>query len=266
MHQQTELTRRDRSVWLFILPGLGLILLLALPLVALLWRALREGLLHYALTPMALSAMRLSLLTSSLSLVISIVTGTPLAYAMARWRFRGQAALELLIDLPIVLPPAVAGLGLLVAFGRQGLFAEPLNLMGISLPFTTAAVVLAQTFVSAPFFVRSARIGFAGIDPQIEEAGHVEGANQWQLFRHIMLPLSGRALLTGAVLAWTRALGEFGATILFAGNLQGRTQTMPLAIYLGFERSIGVALALSVMLIVSSFGLLAIARRLENRR
>ena len=113
--------------------------------------------------------------------------------------------------------------------------------------------------------MRSARIGFAGIDPQIEEAGHVEGANQWQLFRHIMLPLSGRALLTGAVLAWTRALGEFGATILFAGSLQGRTQTMPLAIYLGFERSIGVALALSVMLIASSFGLLAIARRLESR-
>ena len=121
-------------------------------------------------------------------------------------------------------------------------------------------------FISAPFVHHSARIGFASIDPQIEEAGHVEGANQWQLFRHIMLPLSGRALLTGAVLAWTRALGEFGATILFAGSLQGRTQTMPLAIYLGFERSIGVALALSVMLIASSIGLLAIVRRLEIRR
>lgn len=266
MHHSTELTARDRSVWLFVLPGAGLILLLALPLVALMWRALREGLLHYALTPMALSALRLSLLTSGMSVVLAIFTGTPLAYALARWRFRGRAALELLIDLPIVLPPAVAGLGLLMAFGRQGVFAGPLNSVGIGLPFTTAAVVLAQTFVSAPFFVRSARIGFAGIDPQLEEAGHVEGANQWQLFRFIMLPLAGRALLTGMILCWTRALGEFGATILFAGNLQGRTQTMPLAIYLGLERSIGVALALSVVLIVASMGLLAVVRRLESRR
>jgi molybdate transport system permease protein len=266
LHHSTELTARDRTVWLFILPGIGLILLLALPLIALVWRALREGLLHYALTPMALSALRLSLTTSAVSVVLAIVTGTPLAYALARWRFRGRAALELLIDLPIVLPPAVAGLGLLMAFGRQGVFATPLNLLGIGLPFTTAAVVLAQTFVSAPFFVRSARIGFAGIDPQLEESGHVEGANQWQLFRFIMLPLAGRALLTGAILCWTRALGEFGATILFAGNLQGRTQTMPLAIYLGFERSIGVALALSVVLVAASIGLLAIVRRLESRR
>jgi molybdate transport system permease protein len=266
LEKPTELAARDRSVWLFILPGTGLILLLALPLLALFWRALEEGLLRYALTPMALAALRLSLVTSVLSVAISFLTGTPLAYALARWRFRGRAAVELLVDLPIVLPPAVAGLGLLVAFGRQGVFAAPLNVLGIHLPFTTAAVVLAQTFVSAPFYVRSARIGFASIDPQLEESTHVEGANQWQMFRHIMLPLAGRAVLTGLVLAWTRALGEFGATILFAGNLQGRTQTMPLAIYLGFERSIGVALALSVMLVAASVGLLAVARRLENRR
>lgn len=213
---------------------------------------------------MALSALRLSLLTSAVTVLLAIFTGTPLAYALARWHFRGRAGLELLIDLPIVLPPAVAGLGLLVAFGRQGVFAAPLNLLGISIPFTTAAVVLAQTFVSAPFYVRSARIGFAGVDRKLEESGHVEGANQWQLFRYIMLPLSSRAILTGAILCWTRALGEFGATILFAGNLEGRTQTMPLAIYLGFERSLGVALALSVMLIAASFGLLAVARRLEH--
>jgi molybdate transport system permease protein len=133
------------------------------------------------------------------------------------------------------------------------------------MPFTTAAVVVAQTFVSAPFFVRSARVGFAEIDKQLEEAANVEGASEWQLFRFVMFPLAGRAFLTGLVLAWTRALGEFGATIMFAGNLEGRTQTMPLAVYLGFESNLGVAVALSVMLVIVSIVLLGVMRRLERR-
>ena len=132
-------------------------------------------------------------------------------------------------------------------------------------PFTTAAVVLAQTFVSAPLYVRAARVGFGSIDGQLEESAFVEGANQWQLFRFVMLPLSARALLSGAILCWTRALGEFGATILFAGNLEGRTQTMPLAIYLGLERGLGVALALSVMLLAVSLALLAVLRRMDEK-
>ena len=169
-----------------------------------------------------------------------------------------------MIDLPIVLPPSVAGLALLIAFGRRGLFGSTLNLFGISLPFTTTAVVLAQTFVAAPLFVRAARIGFTEIDKQLEEAAQVEGANQWQLFQEVMFPLAGRALLTGAILTWTRALGEFGATILFAGNLEGVTQTMPMAIYLGFERNIGVALTLSVVLIFVSIFLLMLTKRLER--
>ena len=169
-----------------------------------------------------------------------------------------------MIDLPIVLPPSVAGLALLIAFGRRGLFGSTLNLFGISLPFTTTAVVLAQTFVAAPLFVRAARIGFTEIDKQLEEAAQVEGANQWQLFQEVMFPLAGRALLTGAILTWTRALGEFGATILFAGNLEGVTQTMPMAIYLGFERNIGVALTLSVALIFVSVLLLMLTKRLER--
>ncbi len=183
---------------------------------------------------------------------------------LARWDFRGKAVLELLIDLPIVLPPSVAGLALLIAFGRQGIFGSLLTLIGISLPFSTAAVVIAQTFVSAPLYVRAARIGFAEIDPQLEEAAVVEGASNWQMFREVMLPLAGRALTSGAILTWTRALGEFGATILFAGNLEGVTQTMPLAIYLGFERSLGVAVALSVMLVFISVLLLALVRKLDN--
>jgi molybdate transport system permease protein len=251
--------------WVFILPSLALIALLGLPLVALTWRAIGKDFFSNVLSPTALSALKLSLLTSTVSVFIALAAGTPLAYILARWRFYGKTALELLIDLPVVLPPSVAGLALLIAFGRQGVFGTWLNAIGITLPFTTAAVVIAQTFVSAPLYIRSARVGFAEIDKQLEEAATVEGANEWQVFRFIMFPLAGRALLTGLILTWTRALGEFGATILFAGNLEGKTQTMPLAIYLGFERGLGVAIALSVMLILVSIGLLGVIRRLENR-
>jgi len=257
---------RNKSVWLFIVPGGALLCLLALPLVALLWRTALTDFIGSVVAPSAFDALRVSLLTSTFSTLLAIITGTPLAYALARWRFRGRAWIELLIDLPVVLPPAVAGLALLMAFGRRGLLGPTLGMFGISLPFTTAAVVLAQAFVSAPLYVRSARIGFAGIDIQLEEAAYTEGASQWQLFRFVMLPLAGRALLSGAILAWTRALGEFGATILFAGNLQGRTQTMPLAIYLGFESDLSLALALSAILLVVSVLLLAVLRRLESQQ
>jgi molybdate transport system permease protein len=256
--------KSNRSDWLFVAPSLILVALLGLPVLALFTRAIGEDFFAYALSDSALAALRLSLVTSSLSVLVSMLIGTPLAYMLARWRFKGKAALELLIDLPVILPPSVAGLALLIAFGRQGVFGAWLALFGLSLPFTTAAVVLAQMFVSAPLYVRSARIGFAGIDPQLEEAAHVEGATQWQMFREVMIPLAGRALLSGAILAWTRALGEFGATILFAGNLEGMTQTMPLAIYLGFERDLGVAIALSVLLVLISVILLGIIRKLDK--
>lgn len=252
--------------WLFVLPSLLLLALLALPLLALLWRAGSEGMLALIAQPSAVSALKLSLWTSTLSVVVSIVTGTPLAFVLARRKFAGKAFLELLIDLPVVLPPSVAGIALLIAFGRQGVFGGWLNSVGVTIPFTTTAVVLAQTFVSAPLFVRAARIGFAQIERQIVEAAYVEGSNEWQLFRHLMFPLAGRAVLSGAILAWTRAIGEFGATILFAGNLEGVTQTMPLAIYLGLERSLGVALALSTVLVFVSFVLLLVTRRLEDHK
>ena len=151
-----------------------------------------------------------------------------------------------------------------MAFGRMGILGPWLNAIGVTIPFTTVAVILAQTFVSAPFLVRSARIGFAAIDPQQQEAARLEGANEWQVFRHIMFPLAGRAIFTGIILAWTRALGEFGATLLFAGNLEGKTQTMPLAIYIGFEENIHIALVLSVMLLAVSVVLLALLRKLEE--
>lgn len=250
--------------WVFVLPGILLLALLGLPVLALLIRAGTDGMFIFITQPAAVAALRLSVVTSSLSALLAILTGTPIAYLLARRRFYGKGLLELLIDLPVVLPPSVAGIALLIAFGRQGLFGSWLSALGVSIPFTTTAVILAQTFVSAPLFVRAARIGFAEIDAQIIEAAYVEGSSEWQLLRFVMVPLAGRAILGGAILAWTRAIGEFGATILFAGNLEGVTQTMPLAIYLGLERGLGIALALSTVLVFVSFLLLLAIRRLEN--
>ena len=263
---QHIVTTNSQTDWLFAIPGLLLVLLLGLPLLALFLRAFGENFFTYALSDTALAALKLSLVTSLISVLVSMLIGTPLAYILARWDFPGRAALELLIDLPVVLPPSVAGLALLIAFGRQGVFGGWLAAFGITLPFTTAAVVIAQTFVSAPLFVRSAKIGFAGIDPQLEEAAHVEGATQWQMFSQVMFPLAERALISGAILAWTRALGEFGATILFAGNLEGTTQTMPLAIYLGFERNLDVAVVLSVVLVLVSLILLGVMRKIDGNQ
>ena len=261
-----RLMNDGRSVWLFALPSSILILLFGLPLLALILRAINVHFLDYALSHQALSALRLSLLTSLVTVALAILFGTPLAYLLARRKFHFKSWIEMLIDLPVVLPPSVAGLALLIAFGRQGTYGAALAAVGINLPFTVAAVVIAQTFVSAPLYVRAARIGFAEIELQLEEAAHVEGASPWQLFREVMFPLAGRALISGAILTWTRAIGEFGATILFAGNLEGVTQTMPMAIYLGFERSLGVAIALSVLLVGVSTALLLLTRKLEAKR
>jgi len=240
--------------------------LFLLPLSAILIRSVGDDFFTHAFSEQAFKALRLSLTTSSITTLLAIIFGTPLAYMLARWKLRFKAWLELLIDLPIVLPPSVAGLALLIAFGRRGIFGSVLEAFGVTLPFTTTAVVLAQLFVAAPLYIRSARIGFADVDDQLEEAANVEGANQWQMFAAIMLPLAGRALISGAILTWTRALGEFGATILFAGNLEGVTQTMPMAIYLGFERNVGVALSLSVVLIFVSTLLLLLTRKLEKEK
>jgi len=253
----------DSPGWKFILPSLVLLGLIGLPILALAWKAANISIIPFAFTESAISALKLSLVTSTVCVVVSILTGTPLAYIQAHWSFRGKAFLDVLVDLPIVLPPSVAGIALLMAFGREGLFGDWLNILGVSIPFTTVAVVMAQVFVSAPFLVRSARIGFASIDPQLDEAAKVEGASTWHVFQHIMLPLASRALMTGIILSWTRALGEFGATLLFAGNLEGKTQTMPLAIYVGFEQGLGIALVLSVVLLAVSFVLLVVLRRLE---
>lgn len=263
-HVPDRLRARSFPTWLLVLPGLLLAALFGLPLLALTAEAASGAFFDYVLSAQALAALRLSLVTSLITVSIAFLGGTPLAYILARWKFSARTYFELLIDLPVALPPSVAGIALLIAFGRQGMIGSLLSDLDISLPFTTAAVVLAQTFVAAPLYVRAARIGFSEVDIQIEEAARVEGANPWQLLCYVMFPLAGRALLSGAVLTWTRALGEFGATMLFAGNLEGVTQTMPMAIYLGFERNLGIAIALSMLLIALSLVLLGITRCLER--
>lgn len=252
------------STWFFVLPSVFLLALLLLPFLVLFLRSINADFFAHVLSKPALHALHLSLLTSAITTASAVIFGTPLAYLLARWPVKFKAWAELLIDLPIVLPPSVAGLLLLITLGRRGLLGPALLTVGISLPFTLAAVIIAQVFVAAPLYVRSARIGFGAIDRQLEEAASIDGANQWQLFRLVMLPLASRALLSGMVLTWTRALGEFGATILFAGNLEGVTQTMPMAIYLGFERNLGVALALSVVLVIVSLILLLFTKKLED--
>lgn len=256
--------REGTSLWIFLLPSLLLFAFFALPLISLLYRSIAPDLFRHAFSKQAYLALQLSLITSSITTLLTVLLGTPLAYLLAHWKFKLKSWMELLLDLPIVLPPSVAGLALLTAFGRRGLLGSSLNQLGLSIPFTTTAVIVAQMFIAAPLFLRSARIGFSQVDKQLEESAYVEGANHWQIFTAVMVPLSTRALISGAILTWTRALGEFGATILFAGNLEGVTQTMPMAIYLGFERDIAAALALSVVLILVSLLLLLLIKKLEK--
>ena len=187
--------------------------------------------------------------------------GLPLAFVLARRRFRGKGWLEAIVDLPIVLPPSVAGLALLLVFGRRGLLATPLDLLGVSVPFTTVAVIMAQTFVSAPFFIRSARTGIAGVDRDLEDAARVDGASERQLFRSITVPLASAALAAGLVMSWARSLGEFGATIMFAGNVEGRTQTLPLVVYGEFQGgNLDASIAAAAILVLAAFGVLVAVR------
>ncbi len=253
-----------RPVWTFLATSTLAVVLLALPLVVVAWRGVSIGFVNYLSNPTVVAAIKLSLSTSLASVIVTLLLGTPLAYTLARWGFRYKAWIELVVDLPIVLPPLIAGIGLLLTFGRNGTLGPLLDVLGIRLPFTTAAVIVAMTFVSAPLFIRATRLGFTGVQPEIVEAAYVDGATERQLFWHIMLPLASRAMLNGLILAWARAFGEFGATIVFAGNLEGRTQTMPLAIFIGFETDLGIALGLALVLMLFSAVVLLILRRLES--
>lgn len=255
-----RLALRQEGIWLLI--SLPVLIFLILPLLAMLLRVSPERLIANAGTQTVVQAIQLSLATTALTLLISVVTGTPLAYLLARYRFRGHMLLDTLIDLPMVLPPSVAGIALLVTFGRRGLVGRYLVDTGIELAFTQAAVVMAQVFVAAPYYIKAATAGFAAIDRELEQAAQIDGAGAWQVLRNITLPLAATALMGGAVMTWARALGEFGATIIFAGNFPGRTQTMPLAIYIGFELDLNIALTLAAILLGTSFAVLFVVKRL----
>jgi len=244
---------RDAVPWPLGIPALLAALFLLAPLAGLLVRAPWRGLPGILADSQVLEALRLSLLCASAATAASLVLGVPLAWVLARSRARGISVLRALVTLPLVLPPVVGGVALLLAFGRQGILGRLLDQWtGITLPFTTAGVIVAETFVAMPFLIITVEGAFRAADRGYEEAAATLGASRLTVFRTVTLPLIGPSLLAGAVLCWARALGEFGATITFAGNFPGRTQTMPLAVYVALESDPEAAVALSLVLLVVS--------------
>jgi molybdate transport system permease protein len=243
-------------------PFLALLLLalLLLPLAALFLSSSPAQLLEGIRHPLVLPALALSAKTSALSLAIMVFTGVPLAWIFARRPSRTTRMLEALVDLPIVLPPAVVGIALLLAFGKKGLFGPWLEAMGLSVAFNTGAVVLAQVVVAAPFFVQSATSAFRRVDEDLLVVARTLGASPARAFFKVAIPVALPGLLGGATLAWARAIGEFGATLLFAGNLKGITQTMPLAIYTTLESDVGAAVAIALLLAVAAICVLLAIR------
>ena len=242
------------------------VLFIGLPILALLIRALQQdGFLAGLGGSLVAQALQLSLITSAISMAVVVVVGTPFALLLARRNSPLLRVIDSFVELPIVLPPVVAGVAMLMAFGRNGILGPGLSAVGITLPFTTGAVIFAQVFVAAPFYVRAARIGFSGIDVTFEDVSQTLGVSPWSTFWRLTVPMAWPSLVTGLALAWARAVSEFGATIMFAGNLTGRTQTMPLAIMTAMESSLGAALALSVLLLAMSVLALALLALLLRR-
>ncbi len=231
------------------------------PLLGLLQRAPWSSLWEDLTTPEARDALRLSLVCSLWATLLAIVFGVPLAWVLARVEFPGRSLVRALVLLPMVVPPVVGGVALLYAFGRSGLVGEHLyDWFGVQLTFSTAGAVLAETFVAMPFLVLTVEAGLRTMDTRYEDAAATLGANRWTTFRRVTLPFMMPSLVAGAALAWARALGEFGATITFAGNIQGRTQTMPLAVYLALESRPEGAIALSLVLLAISIVVLVMLR------
>ena len=242
------------------------VLFIGLPVVALLVQAARQSNFLDAVTgDVALTALRLSLFTSIVSIAVVVTLGTPFAYLLARSDSKWVRVVDGLVELPLVLPPVVAGVAMLMAFGRNGLIGSGLESLGITIPFTTTAVVFAQIFVASPFFIRAAKLGFQSVPKDYEDVAQTLGVSPWRTFFRVTLPLASPAMFTGLGLAWARALSEFGATMMFAGNLTGKTQTMPLAIMSAMESSLDNALALSVMLLAGSALMLAVLGLLTRR-
>lgn len=248
-----------------VLASLPLLLYLTAPLIGLM---ARTNLSSYACCWQAASALRISLTTASIALAIVVLIGTPLAYLLSHYQFRGKDFVDTLIDLPLVLPPVAAGLALLLLYGQQGI-GSWLSQRGMRLSLTLAAVVMAQVFVASPFYVKQARAGFEGVPRELRLASATLGASTVRTFFKVTVPLASHALIAGAVMTWARALGEFGATLMFAGGFPGRTETMPVAIYSsnasGLPEGLTTSIALAVVLVVVSFAVIILARRLAGR-
>ena len=231
-----------------------------LPLAGLLARAPWQSALGELTTPEAVTALRLSFVISLAATALALLLGVPLAWIYARVPFRGRDLIRAVTTLPMILPPVVGGVALLFAFGRRGLFGQALDAIGIRLPFTTFGAILAATFVAMPFLVLTVEAGLRSMDRRYEDAARTLGAGRWVVFRRVTLPLIAPSVFAGAVLCWARALGEFGATITFAGNLPGTTQTLPLAVYIALETRPEVAIMLSVVLLAVSLAILVAMR------
>lgn len=232
------------------------LLFIGIPLAALLIREPPSLLWQDLQQPEVFAALQLSIITTCISTLLAMLFGIPMAYILARTRIRGRRFLEILVTMPTILPPVVAGVALLITFGRLGLVGRLLAPFGITLSFSTAAVVMAQCFVSSPFFVNSVKAGLEQLDERYEQAASTLRSSPLYTFRRVTLPLIRSALFAGIGTSWARALGEFGATIMFAGNFPGTTQTMPLAIYIASQTSLDSTIALSVLLMAISFGIL----------
>jgi molybdate transport system permease protein len=242
-------------------PGLIAVAFLVLPLAGLLVRAPWATLPRRLGEPSVLEALRLSLMTATIATAGCLLLGVPLAWLLARVDFPGRRVVRSLVTVPLVLPPVVGGVALLLVLGRRGLIGRWLeSSFGITLPFTTAGVVVAEAFVAMPFLVISVEGALRAADPRYEEAAATLGASRWTVFRRVTLPLIMPGVVAGAVLCWARALGEFGATITFAGNFPGTTRTMPLAVYLALETEPEAAIVLSLVLLAVSVVILASLR------
>jgi molybdate transport system permease protein len=234
---------------------------LLLPIVAIFARVSPATLVEQLSRPVVVDALVVSLKANAIAQALVLLLGTPTAYLLATRRFRGRSLLVVLVELPLVLPPAVAGIGLIAAFGRFGLLGDTLNAFGIQLGLTQAAVVIAVAYVSSPLYIRQAIATFEAVDPNLVAASRTLGAGRTRTFFRVVLPLSRRGLAAGEALAFARGLGEFGATIMFAGSLQAVTQTLPIAIYQEFNTDFTTALAMSALLVIVS-GALLVALRL----
>jgi molybdate transport system permease protein len=237
---------------------------LVLPLAALFTRTTPDSFLASLNNPVVQDALVLSLYTALAAMAVVVLFGTPFSYLPARHSYPGKILIDTLIDLPLLLPPAVAGLALLLAFGRNGLFGKYFHLFGVDLAFTTLAVVMAQIFVASPFYLRQARTSFMGVDRRYEETSWTLGASPLRTFFAVTLPLASSGLISGAIMTFARALGEFGATIMFAGNLQGKTQTMPLAIYSTMQSDLNGSVTLAILMILFSFCVMVLVKVLTR--